>query len=110
MKILSYTLCKKGIHVHDACNTPSLNREEGSQVSKSLEDLSFYLFDIWTPRELVWGPLSFAFPPYKPRQNHYYLIMKIVCIGTPHNRPSETGFAYQITLHLDHQHPKQPNN
>ena len=110
MKILSYTLCKKGIHVHDACNTPSLNREEGSQVSKSLEDPSFYLFDIWTPRELVWGPLSFAFPPYKPRQNHYYLIMKIVCIGTPHNRPSETGFAYQITLHLDHQHPKQPNN
>ena len=110
MKILSYTLCKKRIHVHDACNTPSLNREEGSQVSRSLEDLSFYLFDIWTPRELVWGPLSFAFPPYKPRQNHYYLIMKIVCIGTPHNRPSETGFAYQITLHLDHQHPKEPNN
>ena len=45
----------------DACNTPSLNKKEGSQASKSLEDPSFYLFDIWTPRELV--PLSFAFPP-----------------------------------------------
>lgn len=36
--------------------------------------------------------------------------MKIACIGTPHNRPLESGFAYQIALFLDHQHPKQPNN